>query len=181
MKKTILVTKKAISPLIATVLLIAFVIALGAVIMNWSKTYTEEEMGSSRTEYYAVKECERYVGLEIKEIDGKPKLCYNLTGTTLNIDFMLENTGTKTIEGVRVVAIGADDSVNSTGSNFLIENTSIKLGGILKNVTTFTVSSTFGSLAQVEFISFLNTTGAVEKTLCSKKSLVKTGSDITTC
>ena len=33
--------KKAVSPLIATVLLIAFAVALGAVVMNWGRSYVE--------------------------------------------------------------------------------------------------------------------------------------------
>lgn len=167
--------KKAISPLIATVLLIAFAVALGAIIMNWGKTYVEQEMESSRIEYYAIKECERDIELKIKEVGNRLQLCYTYDGSTnLTIDFMLENTGPKTIGGVRVTAIGADSSVNSTGSNFLIENTTIAAGEILYNITTFVVPPTFGSLVQVEFAPFLNTTGSAERTLCSKKALIKT-------
>jgi len=173
--------KKAISPLIATVILIAFAVALGAIIMNWGKAYVEKEMESSITEYYSIKECERDIELKIKELGGRPKLCYNYnsSGTNLEIDFMLENTGPRTIEGIRIIAIGADSSFNSTGSNFLIENTTIVPGGILRNITTFVVPSTFGSLVQVEFIPFLNTTGSIERTLCSKKALIKT--DLAIC
>ncbi len=179
--KSRFLNRRAISPLIATVILIAFAVALGAIVMNWGKTYVEEEMESSRTEFYAIKECERDIELKIKEVNNKPQLCYNYneSETNLEIDFMLENTGPRTIEGIRITAIGADQSINSTGSNFLIENTSIVPGGALRNVTRFVVSSTFGSLVQVEFTAFLNTTGSVERTLCSKKSLVKT--DLATC
>ncbi len=39
----IAVNKKAVSPMVATILLIAFAIALGAVVMNWGKGYIEEK------------------------------------------------------------------------------------------------------------------------------------------
>ena len=174
--------KKAISPLIATVLLIAFAIALGAIIMNWGKTYVEEEMESSRSEYYAIKECERDIELNIKEVGNKPKLCYDYDGSTnLTIDFILYNTGPREIEGVRIVVIGADGSINQTGSNFKIENTSIPPGGLLRNITSFIVPSSFGDLVQIEFIPFLNTTGSFAPVLCSKRSLIKSGTGLSTC
>ena len=167
--------KKAISPLIATVLLIAFSIALGAIIMNWGKTYVETEMESSRIEYYSIKECERDIEITIKEVNFRPQICYTYDGSTnFTIDFMIENTGPRVVEGIRIRAIGISGDVNMTGSNFKIENTSIVPGGILKNVTTFIVPSAFGGLAQVEFIPFLNTTGSLDKTLCSKRALEKT-------
>jgi len=175
-----LMNKKAISPLIATVLLIAFSIALGAIIMNWGKTYVESEIESSREEYYAIRECDTDISIKIKEIESRPKLCYTYDGdTNLTIEFMIENTGPKTVEGIRVRAIGVNGHVNYTGPNFLIENTSISPGGILYNITTFNVPSSFEDLAQVEFIPFLTPTGATEKTLCSKSTLEK--SDIGTC
>lgn len=41
------VGKRGISPLIATVLLVAFAVALGAVVMNWAKGVEETDTGKS--------------------------------------------------------------------------------------------------------------------------------------
>ncbi len=38
-----MINKRGISPIVATVLLIAFAVALGAMIMNWSRSLVEEE------------------------------------------------------------------------------------------------------------------------------------------
>ena len=35
--------KQAISPLVATILLLAFSIAIGAVVMSWGESYVEEK------------------------------------------------------------------------------------------------------------------------------------------
>ena len=166
--------KKAISPLIATVLLIGFAIALGALVMNWGKSYVEEQFSTIDVQYKAEQQCELNAKLEIKEIAGRPKLCYRLSSSTnLTVEYIIENEGPKQIEGYRVTVIGADDSINTTGSNFAIENRSLAPGEIFRNITTFVVPSTFGSLAQVEFTSRLNTTGSLTPTLCTKSSLVK--------
>ena len=44
--------KKAVSPLIATVLLIAFAVALGAIVMNWGESFvrTTQDTASEASE-----------------------------------------------------------------------------------------------------------------------------------
>ena len=53
--------KKGISPLIATVLLIAFAVALGALVMTYSGSLSE---------------CGK-IDIEISEVGGSPQICYN--------------------------------------------------------------------------------------------------------
>jgi flagellin-like protein len=173
--------KKAVSPLIATVLLIAFAIALGSIVMNWGKTYVEEEMESGQTEFYASKECDRDIDIRIKTIGGRPQLCYDLTGTNLDLDFMIYNAGPRTVEGIKVIAYGNRGYINETSKAFEAENMSIAPGQSKRYVVNFTVDSGFTSLAQVEFIAYLNTTGTSGPTLCTKNALIKTGSDFGRC
>jgi flagellin-like protein len=44
-----LMNKKGVSPLIATVLLIAFAVALGAIVMNWGRGYVEDTQSFARS------------------------------------------------------------------------------------------------------------------------------------
>jgi FlaG/FlaF family flagellin (archaellin) len=59
--------------LIATVLLIAFAVALGAVVMNWGRSYVEDTaLNAQRTSQSKV-DCSLGVSIEIKQISGDPK------------------------------------------------------------------------------------------------------------
>jgi len=164
--------KKAISPIIATVLLIGFAIALGALVMNWGKSYVEEQITATDEQYKSQQLCDTYVDFAIKEIAGRPRLCYTISSNTLLINYTIENKG-KQIEGFKIVAIGNDDTVNSTNANFSNENRTIAKGQIIKDGVSFGVPATFTSLVQVEFVPKIYTTEA-SPTLCLKRSLIKT-------
>jgi len=178
MKTKLFSNRKGISPLIATVLLIGFAIALGALVMNWGKSYVEEQITATDERYRADQECELYIDFDIKEIAGRPRLCYTMpSATTITINYTIENTATQ-IEGLRIIVYGQDDTSYTTGLNFSNENRSIAKGQSIKDGVAFSVASGF-SLAQVEFIPKMNTTGIMSPTLCVKSKLTK--SSIPTC
>jgi len=81
--------KKAVSPLIATVLLIAFAVSLGAVLLTYMTT-----LGSCGG-----------VSVEIATIDNEPQICYNTNSN--KIDFTLENSGREDVEYIKVTVTGA--------------------------------------------------------------------------
>jgi flagellin-like protein len=95
--------KKGISPLIATLLLIMFAIALGTVVMNWGKAYIEDKaefVGS----YAATGDCSG-VGFSIVTISGELQLCYD--ANTKSIEFILENGAGEDIENMQARVIGS--------------------------------------------------------------------------
>jgi flagellin-like protein len=157
--------KKAVSPLIATVLLIAFAVALGALVMNWGKTYTEEQMSYTTTKSNEELECELNVELDIKEIDGQPQIFYSSSSNTLT--FILENKGRKDIDSIRIRITGQDgNDINTTD----ITDSKIEAGGLYRG----SVEYTDNNIDQIEFIPKLNTTGSTEPTLCTRNVLVLT-------
>ncbi|MBN1156085.1 hypothetical protein JXA85_00570 [Candidatus Woesearchaeota archaeon] len=88
--------KKGVSPLIATVLLIAFAVALGAVVMNWGKNQIQESA----------------VGTECKDVQfawfmrtGKPVLCYSAD----SLEITVQNGPLIEIEGVKMIVDGSKD------------------------------------------------------------------------
>ncbi|MBN1274876.1 hypothetical protein JXA12_01105 [Candidatus Woesearchaeota archaeon] len=94
-------SRKGMSPLIATVLLIAFAVALGAMIMNWSvdgTTTTPDDRGGD-----AGDPCQD-VQLQLKQVFGKQILCYQ-DGA---IKFNVVNTGGREITGIQVRTIDED-------------------------------------------------------------------------
>ncbi len=81
--------KKAVSPLIATVLLIAFAVSLGAVLLTYLTSFGE----CSGTE------------IEIPTLNSEPEVCYNTQ--TSKLEFTVENTGSEDIEYLKLALTGA--------------------------------------------------------------------------
>jgi flagellin-like protein len=81
--------KKGVSPLIATVLLIAFAVSLGAVLLTYMTTLGE--CGG--------------VSIEIATIDNEPQVCFNTNNN--KVSFSIENSGRQDIEYFKVTMTGA--------------------------------------------------------------------------
>ncbi|MFH1053296.1 MAG: archaellin/type IV pilin N-terminal domain-containing protein [Candidatus Woesearchaeota archaeon] len=98
-------SKKGVSPLIATVLLISFAVALGAIVMSWGRNYvqdvTEDTYGFS-----AELKCDD-VMIDIVNIGGRKDICY--TGNA--IQFTLENNGMQIID-LKLSIVGEDGVSN---------------------------------------------------------------------
>ena len=90
--------KRGLSPLIATVLLIAFAVALGAVVMNWGQSQLH------------VDSCES-VMIDFETVNNVPQICKNNKD---EIDLFLNNKGKMKVSGFKVNIIGSasQDSVN---------------------------------------------------------------------
>lgn len=84
--------KKGISPLIATVLLIGFVVAIGAVVMFWGKGYVEERTEKEGELSKAQLECTK-INLKVIGTDG---------------DITVENRGDVDIDAFKVKYYGGD-------------------------------------------------------------------------
>ena len=102
----------------ATVLLIAFAVALGAVVMNWGKGFVEATAKDTSDSANLKLSCQQDIDLEVKEIADTKKICYG----DGYIDVMLENKGTKDITGVQFVIFDNSDNMNITeNSTFVIK------------------------------------------------------------
>lgn len=67
-------SKKGISPLVATVLLVAFSVALGALVMSWGQEYIEEKAEFVRGMQEVKSGC-NLVSLDIIKIGNIPQVC----------------------------------------------------------------------------------------------------------
>ena len=66
--------KQAISPLIATVLLVAFSVALGAVVMSWGEEYVAEKAEFVQGVREALSSCDS-VSFAVIKINNVPQVC----------------------------------------------------------------------------------------------------------
>ncbi len=100
--------KKGVSPLIATVLLIAFAVALGAIVMSWGKSYITQTQTDVQNKGNLQMTCSEDVGINILSIAGSFDACYKDTdNTSVNgtIKFTLKNSGSEALAGLKVQII----------------------------------------------------------------------------
>lgn len=95
-----MLTKKGMSPLIATVLLIAFAVALGAMIMNWS---TEVDVPDAPKTVSSDNPCGQ-VSIQLNEVFDKTIFCYQNDAIRFNV----VNTGSKGISGIQLRTVDAN-------------------------------------------------------------------------
>lgn len=87
--RILLKNKKAVSPLIATILLIAFAVSLGAVLLTYLTSF-----GSCSA-----------TSIKIATIEDESQVCYNSNSNKL--EFMLENSGRQDVESLKLTLTGA--------------------------------------------------------------------------
>ncbi len=117
--------KKGVSPLIATVLLIAFAVALGAIVMSWGKSYITQTQTDVQNKGNLQMTCSEDVGINILSIAGSFDACYTDSNSTHGtVKFTLKNSGSKALAGLKVQVI-TNVSVNETDITKSIEPGSV--------------------------------------------------------
>lgn len=175
-------SRKAVSPLIATVLLIAFAVALGAVVMNWGRGYVEDTANLARERSDAEVTCTAEVELQAVEIDNMPQVCWNKTSDDVTgyIYFILENPKEKEILSMELRLIGSDTRVPLTIANFSEESITdyytdetIKLGANEAQFMQVNYSyETYGEPVQVKITPIIKAGGNI--VACSYNAAVFT-------
>ena len=167
--------KKAVSPLIATVLLIAFAVALGAVVMNWGRGYVEDTQDFARERSDAEVVCTTDIDLNIVNIDLTDQVCYVDLGTNeTNVSMILENVASRDIDSLTVRVIGTDSKVPFNGP--LGNDTSIDAGEA--QLFSFVYDhDTYGNISQIAVSPVIKLSG--NDVTCSGSQLKLVG--IKTC
>ncbi len=111
--------KKGVSPLIATVLLIAFSVALGAVVMNWGRSFVSERTEKVESDTEVQLQCSVDIVLEFVEINNIKQVCDYGDGS---FRIIVQNLGSVNATGVSVRAIDENSDV------FTFQNISSDLG-----------------------------------------------------
>lgn len=149
--------KRGVSPLIATILLIAFAVALGSVIMNWGLHLNIGENADV---------C-RNVEINLRNIDDKSDACYSGFGQNGYVNFVLDNVGAAEINGLSVWILGD----KSQTSIYDIDNILIRKGQLYDkkdNEVKYDFAA-YGNIKYIQLIPKTNKNGAAE--VCFKSSV----------
>lgn len=101
--------KKAVSPLIATVLLIAFSVTLGAIVLNFSQESTLDLRDEASAKIERGLTCSLDLIIDVLEINNEKFICYNRSGTN-NLEVIVENKGSASAKGIRVFLLDYNDN-----------------------------------------------------------------------
>ena len=131
-------SKKGVSPLIATILLIAFAVALGSVVMNWGLSLN---LGKPNDK------C-RSIEIKIRNI-GASEFCFGGVGQNGYINFIIDNVGSADFTGLAIWIIGEKGT-----RIFDLDNIVIKRGSLFdkKDKEVSYDFSTYGNIKEVQFI-----------------------------
>jgi flagellin-like protein len=162
-------SRKAVSPLIATVLLIAFAVALGAVVMNWGRGYVEDTANIARERSDIEVTCASQVDIDIVDIDNIQQVCYNTTANPDNISMIVENKGSQPVEKIMLRLIG---SATRVPLNVDLEEASNLTVNQAKYLSTTYNASTFGTPSQVKLTPYIKVGGT--EVSCPASSAIAT-------
>lgn len=131
-------SKKGVSPLIATILLIAFAVALGSVVMNWGLNLN---LGKSADKCASV-------NIKIRNIDGA-EICYGGFGSNGYINFIIDNVGESDLNGLSIWITGEKST-----RLFDIDNLKISKGSLFerKGKDVAYDFTTYGNIKSVQLI-----------------------------
>lgn len=151
----LMINKKAISPLIATLLLIAFTVALGVMIMNFGKNIVNDYGGCDSIDI---------------EIDPAPNsLCYKQD--TQEIAFTLRNNGKTDISSIVVRTKNLKLQGPDRIKDFDIANSAIPFGGYLSQTHPYIMPELF----EVSFIPKLTFNSGEQ--VCTEQAIKVTSLD----
>lgn len=167
-------SKRGVSPLIATVLLIAFAVALGAVVMSWGTTYVQETAASVRDKSDRAVQCSQDVSLKVHKISSTEQLCYGGSEHAGFVAFTLFNDGRKDIKQVHVNVFGK----KNIQSNNSLNGTSMAVGQAMKYNLTYSYT-TYGAVDQVQFVPVVSI-GGIDQ-VCGGNALEKASSQLRNC
>ena len=159
--------KKAISPLIASVLLIVVVVGIGAVITGIVRNYVTEGK-QTITEKSSDMKCGTEIMIEVPVVASEMKICKNQTAET--ITFILQNTGSAMIDDLQVKVFGTNgfDAVDT-----VITDTGAA-GLAVGNTSSYTVSYdalSVGDILEVKLVPRIKVVGRTEKAYCTDSGL----------
>jgi flagellin-like protein len=145
--------KKAVSPLIATVLLIAFAVALGALVMNWGREYIEATQEKVTLQSEQQTSCTFDTSISLVNIGDKP--CFDPQDN--NFYAIIEN-GDYELAGYKVT-IFANNSIYENETTAVIKRVESKIikAGLPPGIT---------SIQKVTIIPKIKIKGGKEDVYC---------------
>ena len=166
--------KRGVSPLIATVLLIAFTVALGAVVMNWGRGFVQTQTNEAEKTTQTKIGCATKVSIKVSVVDNTDQICYGGSGANGYIELRLDNLDeTNDIKGLSVSVSGANNVYNNDSINSTIP---VGLSTFLNLSYSYT---SYGRVLMVKVVPKILTGGIL--TPCGGSGVEKSASEIRNC
>ena len=151
--------KKGVSPIIATVLLIAFAVALGALVMNWGRTYIEDTQTKVSLKTEETGTCQFDVNIKSVNIGQKP--CFDSDLTDHSFYAIIEN-GNYELSGYKVT-IFANNQIIEDDETIPIKKVESKIIKVPINTTIDPVK-----IDKVTIVPKVMVTGGKDFTYCTE-------------
>jgi hypothetical protein len=151
----LLKTKKAVSPLIATVMLLFVAIVVGVLVMNWGRAQLED-----------ASQCTINVGLSFVELNKKPQACYAGSGSEGAITFIVENGVAIDVESLQLRIIGTKNVYTTE-----IPDSAVEKGYSLMQTVPYDFNL-FGDIRQLRLVPKVRFLPGEDALLCVEQELV---------
>ena len=147
--------KRGVSPLIATVLLISFAVALGSVVLNWGRNLDISKPGDK---------CAG-ISIKLRNVDSF-QVCYSGSGENAHIKFIIDNNGNIDIDGLGLWITG------EKGTKLLDFNElAIKKGDLIdiKYDSVKSALNMYGAIKNIQFFPKVKANESIE--ICARNSV----------
>ena len=117
-------SRKAITPLVATILLVAFSVGLGALVMSWGEEYIEEKAEFVQGTAEVKSGCDA-ARIDIIQIGGQPQICFGPE----SIQLWLDNGPDMDLYNIhaRIAGANAVDVIEEILSEQLLKSNAVKV------------------------------------------------------
>ncbi|GAF78861.1 unnamed protein product [marine sediment metagenome] len=147
--------KKAISPLLSTLVLIFLAIGVGIIVMNWGRTEIEVR---------AV--CAVDTGIKIVELNSVPQACYFGSGENSFIKIVVENGPNIDVHSLLFTVIGSKKPYNTELANSFIEKGYTTQKEIPYNFDLF------GKIKRIKIVPKIVVYSGESALLCSEQAII---------
>jgi flagellin-like protein len=147
--------KRGVSPLIATVLLISFAVALGSVVLNWGRNLDISKPGDNCVG----------ISIIIRNINSY-QVCYSGSGQEGYINFIIDNEGNVDVDGLGIWITG------EKGTKLLdFNDLSIKQGELLdiEDKSIIYDFDAYGTIKHIQFFPKVKINDDLE--ICARNSV----------
>lgn len=155
-------SKRAVSPLIATVMLLVVAIVVGVLVMNWGRAQLED-----------ASQCTVNVGLSFVELNKKPQVCYAGAGSEGAVTFIVENGVAIDVESLQLRIIGTKNVYTTD-----LPDTAVEKGYSLMQTIPYDFNL-FGDIRQLRLVPKVQFLPGEDALLCVEQALVV--EDISPC
>ena len=147
-------TKKGISPLVSTLILIILAIVIGIIVMNWGRAQLE-----------AGAKCSIETNLKIVELNNAPQICYSATEKGF-IKFIVENGANINIDSLQLRTIGTKDIYTTE-----VPQSKIEKGYTLQKIIPYS-TEVFGKIKQIRLTPKIIVFAGEPSVLCPEQAQI---------